>query len=326
MKKFVFILLSMFLSLSLNSCNESSEPKKDSNLAKKLGGPAIYPHSESFVKGQHGNTYYQDGGSCKSCHGSDLSGGTSKISCNSCHSNFPHPQGWSQPSLHAKTFLLGESAQKSQCLNCHQRTESSSSGSGLSRAMSCNTCHSGFPHSADYRNQHKDHAKENTGACIQCHTSVLKTQPSLKEKISCNTCHGESFPHPSGWARPGAHGDHYTKLDETQKTSCLNCHIKKEEDAGLKLTKSPIDLATTPSCKECHTAYPHPPKFDKPRNHAPIAQLYDGKCTLCHTDYKKHIETDKYDQVGCLFCHEGEGDTRVKWFKEPAPQKNKTEK
>ncbi|HPI40012.1 MAG TPA: cytochrome c3 family protein [Pseudobdellovibrionaceae bacterium] len=320
MLKFIFSFVLLFF---LNSCNETSEPKSSPVKNTKLGATVIYPHSESFIKGQHGPSYYQDSKTCKSCHGEDFSGGTSKISCTTCHQSFPHTPGWSMPSNHAKTYLLGTTENKQQCLKCHQSNGSVSQS--LNPAMSCNSCHSTFPHAEDFVIQHKDRAKENSGACIDCHNRSIKHVSTLKEKISCNTCHGENFPHPPGWSRSDLHGSHFVKLDESQRSSCLACHTSSDEESSLeKLHKTPKSVVTdiklikdpsvAPTCKECHVAFPHPPKFKSKELHPIYAKVSEGKCTLCHSDYKKYLKGD-----GCLNCHDVDNDdnptdsTRIKW-------------
>ena len=89
-KAWPLLLLAVFF-----SCSES----RDGNL---IFDPAI-GHPKSWIK-DHGPTSVSSEGSCEECHGSDLRGGISQISCftpsndgQGCHESGPgviHTGGW----------------------------------------------------------------------------------------------------------------------------------------------------------------------------------------------------------------------------------------
>ena len=41
---------------------------------------------------------------CTECHGRDLRGGISKVSCYACHGTYPHPAGWEDPAQHGAAY------------------------------------------------------------------------------------------------------------------------------------------------------------------------------------------------------------------------------
>jgi hypothetical protein len=91
---------------------------------------------------------------CQKCHGEEYSGGSSGKSCFTCHSNFPHPTGWSTKS--STQFHGNDIRQNGWSLN------------------GCKSCHG-----SDYKGG-------TTGtSCFKCHTSNAGPE-------GCNVCHGNS--------------------------------------------------------------------------------------------------------------------------------------
>jgi Zn finger protein HypA/HybF involved in hydrogenase expression len=131
-------------------------------------------------------------------------------------------------------------------------------------------------------------------SCNQA-TDPAGVPPSTQGKTS-------GYPHPGGWAAPHAHGAAYVAA--TDKSTCLNCH-----DSNNKNT-----VATR--CDTCHSAFPHPERFARGKNHGPIASTFEGKCLNCHQNYTQNLPKHSADG-GCLSCHEGE--LQIQWFKPPPP-------
>ncbi len=148
---------------------------------------------------------------CQSCHGDDLSGGTSGVACADCHENYPHPAGFSDEnseSFHAKYI--------SQTLNWD--------------ILSCRSCH-GTDYSGETGFQQTN--------CLNCHRSTNGPE-------ACNTCHGSQ----NNAAPPedlagntnttsqsvGAHQAHLvgTTWSTYKPGDCAKCHIKPAsyEDSG----------------------------------------------------------------------------------------------
>lgn len=74
-----FSLISL-LSISLIDCNQS-------NPVSSGGGSGNAPtdHTVSFGGANHKPGYLNASTNCVSCHGSDLKGGSSPVSCYNCH-------------------------------------------------------------------------------------------------------------------------------------------------------------------------------------------------------------------------------------------------
>lgn len=126
--------------------------------------------------------YVASGGlaSCAECHGADLAGGISKVSCFSnpagCHHG-PVPS-WPTPAVHgaAAKLPLGESGFNS-CTICHG-TDFSGGGSGVP----CFGCHTvAAPHAqAPWRGNratHVDVDESNAPVCAQCHSAGSTLNP-----------------------------------------------------------------------------------------------------------------------------------------------------
>lgn len=190
---------------------------------------------------------------CSDCHGADLQGGISKVSCFSmsvngltCHG---HPPNWTLPDNHgAAAKLEPDSIQNhgfSSCQTCHG---AQFTGGRLS-SQSCLTCHGGIvapaPHSpADWRTGTRTHITTNAlnaPECALCHLGN-RTPPSYA-------------PVPSG-TTPG----------------CFNSTLCHDTRAGV--------------CGTCHALPPNGAIFPNTAGrHAVHAALVNvgADCTVCHT-------------------------------------------
>ena len=225
---------------------------------------ASYPHKPSWSNKNspefHGSYLKQNNWSldaCQNCHGSDYQGGSSGVSCFTCHDIYPHDDNWlveDTEGFHGE-YLESRDWDNSSCKNCHGddlmggRTE-----------ISCFTCHGSYPHSDGWLNisteefhgnfirnngwslqscqdcHGSDYTGENTMvSCRTCHTG--STGPE-----ACNTCHGNfSMELPlNNWAPPedlekhtattfrgvGAHQVHLaaSTLTSTYALDCTICH------------------------------------------------------------------------------------------------------
>ncbi len=76
--------------------------------------------------------------SCKSCHGTDLKGGKSGVSCFTCHQTYPHPDEWTQfnsDSSHA-AYIKETTGAIDYCKNCH-----GDDLQGGKSGIACSDCH-----------------------------------------------------------------------------------------------------------------------------------------------------------------------------------------
>ncbi|MDY6933565.1 MAG: hypothetical protein SVZ03_04990, partial [Spirochaetota bacterium] len=168
----------------------------------------------SGMNPQHDEMFSVNSDNCKACHGQDLNGGQSGISCLVCH----HDREWNDESGHGTAF-----ANKSKvCKGCH--------GQDLDGGLadrSCLSCH----HNGGWSNEseHGSSFAGNPKACRGCHGQDL--DGGLADR-SCLSCH-----HNGGWSDISEHGDEYSDNPNT----CKACHGDDEDDGLVNLT-----------CKSCH--------------------------------------------------------------------------
>ena len=265
--------------------------------------------------GLHSNSatlnYIANGGSssCTECHGSDLAGGISRVSC------FGNPAGchhgpigdWISTSPPQNHGIAAKKAPGSSgfaaCQICH-----GSNFSGGGAEVSCFTCHGvSAPHApkpwlgAPYT--HTDTDPKNAPVCSNCHFPGSPNNPANHPATPApagtapgcfnNTlCHGENpVPHPVGnaWvtappaAQPHANDAKATPGATTGFSYCQDCH-----GTG---TTSPANFgggSSGVSCYPCHgVSAPHAPKPWR----ATAGSTYD------------HTSTDTANAPVCAQCH-----------------------
>jgi hypothetical protein len=226
------------------------------------------------------------------CHGTDLKGGLSGKACTDCHSNYPHPNAWSTPTVHGPA---AKGDLKNNCLSCH-----GSDLKGGNSKVSCYTCHKEtYPHPQGWSapDQHGKFVQTNgTGKCAtQCHGVQLDGGLS---GVSCKTCHS-IWPHPtSNWMKQ--HG-------ETARTigisGCIGCH-----------KTTPPGGQTGISCAQCHASLPAHTDADWGKSghgkllmQQPASLTAPTGCPLCHgakLDGGKAPTLPGLAKVkGCADCH-----------------------
>lgn len=295
----------LFMSLFMISCTKKeAQSLPQQNYAKALqSAKNIYPHSADFKQGQaHGSLYISDANSCKTCHGSDLRGGTAKVSCNQCHATFPHVEEFKLGG-HGAEFMKDSQS----CKSCH-----GADLQGGRIGVSCNKCHQEFPHPEAFRST-KLHGKkflENKESCKQCHGADL----SGGKQVACIDCH-KVYPHSQEFSSSSQHGGKYLG----DKALCSQCHGKDLLGGDVKV-----------SCKTCHD-YPHAAGWSMPQGHGtafwnlghtgdnenikdPLARNYIGKdsndvrCLRCHLDQDNKDGASFKSRhpkefVSCASCH-----------------------
>ena len=174
--------------------------------------------------GQHATsatlTYISNGGtsSCAECHGADLSGGTSKVSC------FGNPAGchhgpvanWATPPGHGATAKKAPgSSGFASCQICHGADFRTPRGDAN---RTCYSCHSLAPHPPrPWRGSSYTHINanaENAPVCAQCHfpgspnnPRTIRPRPQRRERrpgASTARCATAPRPHPTPLEPPGA--------------------------------------------------------------------------------------------------------------------------
>ena len=191
MKSLFRSAIAAFICLTLFACSKGN----DSPTAID---PRTGKHASDWVVantgGNHPAVASVSQESCRECHGQDLLGGISKVSCFTasfngigCHPNGPgHPAGFSNPDTHgarAKAAAGGVNG-LATCKGCHGIDYR---GAG-STAKDCIGCHklsnstTNAPHSpAPWRGGSRSHTtvhESNASACAQCHTAGANLAPA----------------------------------------------------------------------------------------------------------------------------------------------------
>lgn len=178
-------------------------------------------HPGGFFPG-HSTAFRADGAACTGCHGSDMHGGISRVSCFSaaldgryCHPDGPegHPDGWR--SNHASS----DPALVASCAGCHDNPATDLPPNCFTTSL----CHGvKTQHPSNWRSSHTGTSQNQAPACAACHQSA----PGAPGCFNNTLCHGAKNPHAAGWE--GAH-------DETgpeQAATCAACHRKNSGTPG----------------------------------------------------------------------------------------------
>jgi predicted CxxxxCH...CXXCH cytochrome family protein len=215
---FFFVIL-VGLSVVVWSC---------SDLKKDLPSPVsseIAVHPDGWIQQGsadfHG-TYLKamgyDTRECKQCHGSPLSGGTSKSSCFSCHTVYPHTSGWTQiasANFHGR-FLKAMNYNATDCQPCH-----GTDYRGGSSQVSCFSCHTTYPHSAAWATGHGVYLKTRNWTDTECQACHGSDYAGGTSGVACFTCH-DAYPHEIRFAA-GGHPS-YLYQNGYPLIGCKTCH------------------------------------------------------------------------------------------------------
>jgi len=264
--------------------------------------------------------YIANGGSsdCTQCHGSDLKGGISGVSCFANPAGCHHSPvaGW--VAIPPAAQQHGVSAKKApgssgfaSCQICH-----GSNFSGGGSKVSCYICHPLTPHAPrPWRGSPYTHTDTNTAnapVCAQCHFPGSQNNPPNHPATPApagtapgcfnNTlCHGAGggAPHPVPFNDPVHYNTTSTTFQgATYPPGCTTCH-----DVSAPSTK------VGPVCQTCHVAA------------SPLTAL---NCTSCHASppnggagavyaniagaHAAHIAlTSAGTPISCDTCHSGLG-------------------
>lgn len=264
---------------------------------------STYPdrhRNTNWGKDGHGMQVANFGGNtpCKICHGSDLKGGVSGVSCTECHAIYPHDSNWQQ-THGASTLEDAVSAGLSthlhvekQCLfACHSITEAK-------QGPACLSCHDPFdqyPHPASWYLPNDPYggnhgpvvvaaaplgtplAAKAAGCLTACHGPTGENG-FVDSQYLCTTCH-PFYPHATDWKGPigNSYSKHGAAVLDTKGT------ISKDDDF-LDVN----DAQKFGQCAKCHGA-PIPLRDYSWFNDANLPKLLDlpnGKqvprCYACH--------------------------------------------
>ena len=236
---------------------------------------------------------------CSQCHGADLLGGPSKVSCFgasyngiSCHANadhkLGHPTGWGDhlsAIFHGFSSATGVKGNKnlSACGKCHAGTDAAGIIASVSTAPSCLTT---SPPDKRY--------------AVSCHFSSPAVTP-----IGCGSCHGI----PTAVSGTGAHSQHLTAVTpQSGQVLCIDCH------ANATSVTSRID-PTHATLPDPATNYLGDPVvtlqavFNAEPGPASYASV-PGTCSnvSCHGGQNINwSQAGSFDQGKCANCHVSSG-------------------
>ncbi|MGD0625258.1 MAG: hypothetical protein ABSB32_11125 [Thermodesulfobacteriota bacterium] len=195
LKPFLLLLLCVLL---LARCGGGSS-QTETPLANQPQ-LTIQTHPAGWLPSGHATEAKANIETCTVCHGADLTGATTHVSCTQCHLGNPesiHPTLWGNfaYALHAGYVKLNGT---SACANvtCHGANLDGVQGSG----PSCTQCHMGglfSKHPVEWNTNielHKDYVASNGSSSCRisvCHGADLKGV--FLSGPSCGTCHTWAF-------------------------------------------------------------------------------------------------------------------------------------
>jgi len=293
-KRQFFFLMILFAAAA---CNQRTELTPTNTISPNGGSSPsdVFPHTADFkTSTAHGAHFFSNQETCKSCHGVDLQGGTSGVSCKNCHS-FPHTEEFKTTALHGTQFLEKEQS----CKSCHGPDLM-----GGGAKVSCTTCHQ-YPHPKGWalpenHGQAFRKRKENPMKvdCLGCHASEATPPVGQPPKIiQCSQCHS-SFPHSDEFKKTFMHGAAFLN----NRKECSTCHTRKAADG-----------TSTETCKKCHD-YPHGPDWMLNQNHSgtflrakfgPEDPNNKNKlaCEHCHGKDSELSKRHPKEFIECQSCH-----------------------
>ena len=206
---------------------------------------------------------------CTKCHGAAFDGGVVNVSCKACHTKAPHPaKPWYDASGAHPSHAQVNPANASECAKCHAgglnsdlRPLTAAAAGTAPGCYNATLCHSNWPHSTTWIQDHWADYTKAPAQCRICHGSTTNpAQAGGVALVSCFSCHTTGVVHPTGWELPAQHGSVATQVAPVTTPAgaipvmagmahCARCHGSNYE-GGLSAV----------SCKSCHTTAPHPPK------------------------------------------------------------------
>jgi len=167
---------------------------------------------------------------CTDCHGDRgerAPAGLARGQCTSCHSAYPHPDGWKEPALHGPAAR--EHGGGAGCAGCHTDVNDDTDPGA------CATCHAAYPHPEGWEDPAIHSAAYTPDACgVTCHdlqSPFTSADPKAENpgagKLACASCH-DLFPHPADMQTR-----HIGIVQDRGQGTCLICH--EDGEAGPTL-------------------------------------------------------------------------------------------
>ena len=245
-------------------------------------------HPEGWME-SHSQYAQPDGSFCTDCHGEDLAGGISSVSCftdsfqgQDCHGNGPafHPADWlnknaSGSTWHADSYENGLLINGFECVDCHTPPDIDDPDGGK-----CLVCHfsiegsrtpGGWTHGVENHSSFSGSPEQ--AVCVTCH----QINNGFGNGPFCHNCHGIA-------SHAAPYLDHEMEVPTSGDftSRCSPCH----SISGTPATGAPV-------CTFCHVAGSPYTRTD---------------CTSCHGrppgsgEHGEHV-----GEASCDDCHLGAG-------------------
>ena len=220
---------------------------------------------------------------CLQCHGSDLLGGISKVSCfadqapsgQACHAGvLGHPADWGRAIRHGQGGAMapaGLSSGLAYCGRCH-----GSDFKGAGNAASCFSCHTKAPHPnrpwIGGNLSHGSTVPTNAAACFPCHEGARNFGAVI---VSPALAASPPAPTPDCFNQTLCHGGSVRPPHQPVSAAYLQASQHGSDAAGL--SASPSNLT---SCRACHAGATG--RFNQPSHN-----MASG-CETCHAPFTAH--------------------------------------
>lgn len=224
--KFITCISVFAFSLSLSGCGDTDSQAVFSAASGK--------HPTGWET-SHKNSVNADTESCFECHGENLAGGISGISCTSCHLGTAniHPDQWGQYAYaRHKAYVATNGTARCANAACHGTALSGVPGSGSSCLTACHMGGAAAKHPATWTqySSHANYVKANANDHAKCSTAACHGTASngvFLSGPSCTQCHlgGINAVHPAtanAWT--SAHQGHLLP-DLTLQQTRAKCDI-----------------------------------------------------------------------------------------------------
>ena len=274
------IILIAAMAALISSCS-AVNPESPLSLVDGNGN-----HFAGWIE-DHGTVAVSDETLCMPCHGDDLDGGITSVSCSTasiggqtCHANGPglHPSDWldkSSADFHALAYSLASNS----CSLCHNPAQPANPP-----GYNCLDCH--FSEDGEQRepngslyfhgdttSDHQAFTGTDADVCVNCHTVNI----GFANQASCHNCHDLA-------THDVPNLNHNLAVPDSNDfdSLCSTCHII-----------NPPPISSAPVCISCHTeGNPY----------------LETNCTSCHGQPPSSGEHSRHrSRASCSDCHQGAG-------------------
>jgi hypothetical protein len=302
----VIVLFSIMVALLLSGC---TDPAADGLHGSESHSNTYHPTGWKDNP-QHGSDFSTDPQNCKACHGEDLGGGTSGVSCADCHHNDDYPYHYHDgiaggathitlegcDGCHGNDFTGGHSGQSCSTAACHT-DRVTCSNPGCHQTLQSHPVHT-------VANNKGPSAMACDGTCHHANPLNYKQFQDGKDLSSttvCDTCHSPGGTYDgvamakAKWEN-GAYEADGTTLKSGNEQWCATCH--DEDPANSKADDSGENAPNIVGDEDAVTEYGTGYGFYKTGHGLPKVANYPAsgvagagaKCSDCHDPAKSHID------------------------------------